>query len=372
MKEGSRNPNYCRNERGPGPSGGVSPTVMSDLWPPWAALGTATSGSFMPIPAFLLADFLGQPVAAWLAFLVIILALLAFDLGFANKGDREISITRSLLFSVFYIAIALAFGGWVFWSIGPSAGMDYVTGFVVEKSLALDNIFVISLVFSAFAVPRAYQHRVLFWGIVGVVVLRAIMIGIGAALIAEFAWILYIFGAFLVITGIRMLLAGDKEADIEKNPVVRLTRRVIPVTKTLVGSRFFVKTKDEASGRTITMATPLFLALVTIEIIDIIFAVDSIPAVFAITTDPFIVYTSNIFAILGLRALYFTLAAAVHRFHYLKYALALVLIVVGAKIYWAHLIGPVDSLISLSLTLGLIGGGILVSLFKSSGEAARG
>ena len=319
----------------------------------------------------LFSDFLGQPVAAWLGFLVIIIALLAFDLGFANKGDHEIGISRSLLFSALYIAVALAFGGWVWWSNGPSAGMDYLTGFVVEKSLALDNIFVISLIFSAFAVPRAYQHRVLFWGIVGVVVLRAIMIGLGAALISEFGWILYVFGAFLVITGIRMLMAGDEEPDIEKNRIVRLVRRFIPVTKTVEGNHFFVKAKDEKSGRMVTMATPLFLALVTIEIIDIVFAVDSVPAVFAITTDPFIVYTSNIFAILGLRALYFALAAAVHRFHYLKYALALVLIVVGAKIYWSHLVGPVDSLVSLGLTLGLIGGGVVVSLWKSRGAAGH-
>ena len=322
------------------------------------------------LSAFLFSDFLGQSVAVWLAFLVIIVALLAFDLGFANKGDHEIGIRRSLAFSALYIAIALIFGGYVWWSMGPKSGMDYLTGFVVEKSLALDNIFVISLIFTAFAVPRAYQHRVLFWGIVGVVVLRAIMIGLGAALISQFGWILYVFGAFLVLTGIKMLMAGDEEPDIEKNRVVRLVRKFIPVTNELHGHRFFVKAPSQRTGRLVWTATPLFLALVTIEIIDIVFAVDSVPAVFAITQDPFIVYTSNIFAILGLRALYFALAAAVHRFHYLKYALALVLIVVGAKIYWSHLIGPVDSLVSLGLTVGLLGGGVIVSLWRTRSEDA--
>ncbi len=318
--------------------------------------------------SFLFADFLGQPVAAWLGFLVIIIALLAFDLGFANKGDHEIGIRRSLVFSALYIAVALLFGAWVWWQIGPTAGMNYLTGFVVEKSLALDNIFVISLIFTAFAVPRAYQHRVLFWGIVGVVVLRAIMIGLGAALISQFGWILYVFGAFLIATGIKMLMAGDEEPDIKKNRVVRLVRRVIPVTKELHGNRFFVRVPHGPNGTLTRMATPLFLALIAIEIIDIVFAVDSVPAVFAITTDPFIVYTSNIFAILGLRALYFALAAAVHRFHYLKYALALVLIVVGAKIFWSHLVGPVDSLVSLSLTLGLLAGGVIVSLWRTRAD----
>ncbi|MBZ9937400.1 TerC family protein [Mesorhizobium sp. BR1-1-16] len=320
------------------------------------------------LPQFLSADFLGQPVAAWLGFVVIIVALLAFDLGFANKGDHEIGISRSLVFSALYIGVALLFGGWVWWQIGPESGMDYLTGFVVEKSLALDNIFVISLIFTAFAVPRAYQHRVLFWGIVGVVVLRAIMIGLGAALISQFGWILYVFGAFLILTGIKMLIAGDDEPDIEKNRIVRLVRKFIPVTRELHGNRFFVRVPHGPSGKLTRMATPLFLALITIEIIDIVFAVDSVPAVFAITTDPFIVYTSNIFAILGLRALYFALAAAVHRFHYLKYALALVLIVVGAKIFWAHLIGPVDSLVSLGLTVGLLAGGVIVSLWRTRDE----
>jgi tellurite resistance protein TerC len=320
----------------------------------------------MDIATLASADLLGQPAFAWALFFAVVAALLAFDLGVANRGEREIGVARSLVFSAFYIAVALLFGAFVWWRIGPDAGIDYLTGFVVEKSLALDNIFVISLIFSAFAIPRAYQHRVLFWGIVGVVVLRAAMIGAGAALIANFGWVLYLFGAFLVLTGLRMLFAGDEPADIEKSPVLRLVRRAVPVTPTLHGSRFFVRWPP--SGGRLT-ATPLFLALLSIELADIVFAVDSVPAVFAITTDPFIVYTSNIFAILGLRALYFALAAAVHRFHYLKYALALVLVVIGAKIFWTHLVGPVDAALSLGLTLGLLAAGIGLSLFRTRAPA---
>jgi tellurite resistance protein TerC len=320
---------------------------------------------------FLATDFLGQPLTAWLIFFAIIVALLAFDLGFANKGDHEIGISRSLVFSAFYIAVALLFGVWVWYDLGAGSGMDYLTGFLVEKSLALDNIFVISLIFAAFAIPRAYQHRVLFWGIVGVVVLRAIMIGLGATLIANFSWILYVFGAFLLLTGVKMLFAGDEPVDIEKNAIIRFVRRFIPVTAALHGNRFFVR-EARAGGKMALMATPLFLALVSIEIADIVFAVDSVPAVFAITTDPYIVYTSNIFAILGLRALYFALAAAVHRFHYLKYALALVLIAVGGKIFWAHLVGPVPSVISLGLTIGLLAGGVILSLWKTRDEPDGG
>ncbi|MBB3931458.1 tellurite resistance protein TerC [Kaistia hirudinis] len=325
----------------------------------------------MSIIPFLSAEFLGQPASAWAIFFVIIVALLAFDLGFANKGDHEIGISRSLVFSAFYIAVALLFGAWVWVDLGAKAGMDYLTGFLVEKSLALDNIFVISLIFAAFAIPRAYQHRVLFWGIVGVVVLRAVMIGVGATLISNFSWILYIFGAFLFFTGVKMLFASDEPVDIEKNPVVRIVRRMIPVSSKLDGHKFLTHEPHPVTGKLRRVATPLMLALVSIEIADIVFAVDSVPAVFAITTDPYIVYTSNIFAILGLRALYFALAAAVHRFHYLKYALALVLIAVGAKIYWAHLVGPVPSWISLGLTVGLLGGGVVVSLWKTSGEAEK-
>jgi tellurite resistance protein TerC len=235
--------------------------------------------------------------------------------------------------------LASPFGAWVWWYLGAEAGMNYITGFVVEKTLALDNVFVIALIFSFFAVPRIYQHRVLFWGILGVIVLRAIMIGLGATLVTEFSWVLYIFAAFLVFTGLKMLFVGESDPDIASNPLVSFMRRKFNVTDTHHGERFFVKLPHPQTGKTVLFITPLFMALVLIEIADVIFAVDSVPAIFAITTDPFIVYTSNIFAILGLRALYFALDAMIHRFKYLKPALAIVLVFIGSKVFVADLLG---------------------------------
>ncbi len=318
------------------------------------------------VPAFFDAVFLGKPAWAWAAFLGLVATLLILDLGVLHRSAREIPAGESLWLSAGYIAVALLFGGWVWWEMGAESGMDYLTGFFVEKSLALDNIFVISLIFTYFAVPRALQYRVLFWGILGVIVLRAIMIGVGAAVVAEASWVLYLFGAFLLFTGVKMLVVADAMPAIGDNPVLRFVRRRLNVTDQLHGERFFVRQPD-AQGKLAWFATPLFLALVLVEVADLIFAVDSIPAIFAITTDPYIVYTSNIFAILGLRALYFALAAVMHRFHYLKYALALVLIFIGGKIFWNQIVGKTDPLISLAVTLGLIGGGILFSLWKTSG-----
>jgi tellurite resistance protein TerC len=240
-----------------------------------------------------------------------------------------------------------------------------MTGFFVEKTLALDNIFVISLIFSYFAVPKLYQHRVLFWGILGVIVLRGILIGVGASLVSQFSWILYIFGAFLVVTGIKMLIVSGHEKDMGENKVIKFLRSKLRVTEEFHGKRFFVKQIDLKTGKLVRFATPLFLALVMVELVDLVFAVDSIPAIFAITTDPYIVYTSNIFAILGLRALYFALAAMMHRFVYLKYALSAVLIFIGGKIFWSHLIGKVDSVISLSITVGILASGIVFSLLRT-------
>jgi tellurite resistance protein TerC len=309
------------------------------------------------------ADFLGKPAWIWLSFLGIVAALLAFDLGVLHRKTHEIGIAESLWLSAGYIAMGCLFGVWLWWYLGPEPGMQYFTGFFVEKSLAMDNVFVISLIFTYFAIPRVYQHRVLVWGILGVIVLRGIMIGLGAALINEFDWILFIFGGFLLITGIKMLVIADKEPDIAGNPILKFLRKHMNVTDELHGEKFFVKAPDpKGSGRMIRFATPLFLALVLIEFADLVFAVDSVPAIFAITTDPYIVYTSNIFAILGLRALYFALAAMVHRFHYLKYALSLVLIFIGAKIFYNQFYGKLDPLISLSVTFALLLGGVIVSL----------
>ncbi|WP_291298057.1 TerC family protein [Elioraea sp.] len=311
--------------------------------------------------------FLGQPGWMWLAFIGIVITLLVLDLGVLHRESREIEVRESLILSAGYIGIGLAFGGWVWWYMGARSGMEYLTGFLVEKSLAMDNVFVIALIFTYFAIPRVHQHRVLFWGILGVIVLRAIMIGLGTALVTQFSWILYVFGAFLVITGIKMLVIADSMPKIEDNPVLRFMKRRFNVTNELHGEKFFVKQPDPVTGRPTTFLTPLFLALVLIEIADVIFAVDSVPAIFAITQDPFIVYTSNIFAILGLRALYFALAAAIHRFKYLKYALALVLVFIGFKIFAVGIIGKVPPWISLTVTFGLLVGGVIYSLMRTRG-----
>jgi tellurite resistance protein TerC len=317
--------------------------------------------------AFFVVEWLGKPAWMWLSFLAIVAALLAFDLGVLHRDNHEIEVRESLLLSTMYIGLGLAFGGWVWWQLGAESGMNYLTGFVVEKTLALDNVFVIALIFSFFAVPRIYQHRVLFWGILGVIVLRAIMIGLGATLVSEFSWVLYIFATFLVVTGIKMLVVGDKEPEIGHNPLVRFLRRRFNVTDEHQGQAFFVKKPDPRTGRMVWFMTPLFMALVMVEIADVIFAVDSVPAIFAITTDPFIVYTSNIFAILGLRALYFALAAMIHRFQYLKPALAIVLIFIGSKIFVADLLGleKFPAAISLGATLTIIAAGILYSLWRT-------
>ena len=313
--------------------------------------------------------FLGTPVWLWLGFLGLVLGLLAFDLGVLNKGSKEIGVNESLKLSALYIALGLGFGGFVWFQLGAGKGLEYVTAFLVEKSLALDNVFVIALIFGFFAIPRHLQHRVLFWGVLGVIVLRAIMIGLGAALVAEFSWILYLFAAFLVFTGIKMLWMGDHEPDLANNPVLRWIRRHFRVTEDLRGEAFVVREPD-GSGRMRTFLTPLLLALIMVEIADIVFAVDSVPAVFAISSDPFIVYTSNIFAILGLRALYFALAAVLHRFAYLKQALAVLLVFIGSKVFVADLLGwqkfPAGA--SLGITFAILAAGVLVSLWKTRRE----
>ncbi|MDY4309459.1 TerC family protein [Pseudomonas putida] len=315
--------------------------------------------------AYLSQDVLGTDLWLWLSFFAVVLTLLALDLGVLHRGNREIGVKESLLLSAGYISMGLLFAVWVYFQKGSDASMDYVTGFLIEKSLSMDNVFVIALIFSFLAIPREFQHRVLFWGIMGVIVLRAIMIGLGAALIAQFSWILYVFGAFLVFTGIKMLFARvDHAPDLENNWFVKYLRSHLPITKELHGQNFLVRLPN-ASGKKVLWVTPLFLALILIECADLVFAVDSVPAIFAITQDPFIVYTSNIFAILGLRALYFALAAMISRFAYLKYALALVLVFIGTKIFLHDIVGKVPAEISLSVTIGLLIGGVLLSLWKT-------
>ncbi|WP_230533988.1 TerC family protein [Microvirga roseola] len=320
------------------------------------------------ILSFFTADFLGTPAWFWLSFLGLVGLLLAFDLGVLNRQDKELGVTESLKLSAFYIAIAIAFGGWIWWSMGPTSGIQYFTGYAIEKALSIDNVFVISLIFGYFAIPSRYQYRALVWGILAVLVLRGIMIAAGAALVQEYEWVLYIFGAFLIATGIKMLVTSEGEQDVSKNPVIRLISKRMRVTPELHGERFFVKKPDLQTGRLVLWATPLFLALVVINIADLVFAIDSVPAIFAITTDTYIVFTANIMAILGLRALYFALAAMVHRFEYLKYALAVVLVFIGGKIFWNQMVGKLDPAISLGVTLVLIASGVLFSLWKTQGQ----
>lgn len=331
---------------------------------------------------FFSAEWLGKPLWMWKGFLVVVLALLAFDLGVLNRRDQEMGVARSLWLSAFYIGFASVYGAGLWWayengslttSDGTHAGVTYFTGFFIEKALSIDNVFVIGLIFTAFRIPRKYQYRALVWGIIGVIVLRGVMIGAGAALVQQYDWILYVFGAFLIFTGVKMLFGvnheGD-EKDITANPAVRFLRRNMRVSDKLHGQHFFVREKDPESGKMVRMATPLFLALIVINVADLIFAVDSVPAIFAITTDTFIVYTANIMAILGLRALYFALSAMVERFRYLEYALAMVLLFIGGKIFWNQIVGKVDPAISLGVTFTLILGGVLVSLWKTRKEAA--
>jgi len=326
------------------------------------------------VPTFLFVDWLTKPLWMWLAFLSVVLTLLALDLGVLHRHGREIGVRESLVLSAGYIGLGLLFGGWVWWHLGEAAGMNYLTGFAVEKALAMDNVFVIAMIFTYLAIPRVHQHRVLFWGILGVIVLRAVMIGVGAAVVSEFSWVLYVFAAFLIATGVKMIVHADKAYDIAENPLLRFMRRRMNVTDRLHGDRFFVRQPCAATGRSRLFVTPMLLALVLIEVADVVFAVDSVPAIFAITTDPFIVYTSNIFAILGLRALYFALAAMVHRFHYLKYALSAVLVFIGAKIFLADMLGvaKLPPAATLAITFAILAAGVAYSLWRTRSEREGG
>lgn len=318
----------------------------------------------------LMMDMMGTAMWLWLVFLFIVSTLLIVDLGILNRDHHEIGVTNSLWLSAGYMSIALLFGSWIWWQSGSASAMEYFTGYLVELSLSMDNLFVMSMAFSYFGIPRIHQHHVLFWGILGVIILRAIMIGLGAALIHRFDWVLYVFGLFLLATGVRMLFSRvEKQPDMEKNRAVRFLRRKLRVTDGFHDGKFFVRLRTLENGRKTWHATPLFLALIVIELADLVFAVDSVPAVFAITQDTFIVYTSNIFAVLGLRSLYFALAALMHRFVYLKYALAIVLVFIGGKIFLVNIIGKIPPVISLVVTLGVLLGGILLSLHRTRKQA---
>ena len=313
-------------------------------------------------------DFLGTPVYFWLGFVGIVVGLLAFDLGVLNRNDHEISARESLLLYAGYVLVAALFGAWVWFSRGATSGLEFFTGYLIEQSLAMDNMFVIATIFGFLAIPRIYQHRVLFWGIIGVIVFRAIFIGLGAALVYSFSWILVLFGAFLVFTGIRMFGHKDEGPDIEHNPILGFLRKHFRISQNLDGHNFTTRQPDTKTGKIVRFLTPLGVALIMVETVDLIFAVDSVPAVFAVTQDTFIVYTSNIFAILGLRALYFALAAAMNRFRYLQVSLAIVLVLIGIKVALVPFGVKIDTLFSLLVTIGILAGGILFSLWKTRGE----
>lgn len=297
----------------------------------------------------------------WVGFNVVVLAILALDLGVLHRRSEKVSLKEAATWSAVWVALSLCFAFAIYRTMGRQAGLEFLTGYLIEYALSVDNIFVFLLIFSYFNVPEKYQHRVLFWGIIGALVLRGVMIVVGSALVTRFSWILYIFGAFLVFTGLKMALQKDAAAyNPERDPVLRLSRRLIPVTAEYRGDKFFVHEPD-GTGKMRYAATPLFIVLLIVDTTDVIFATDSIPAIFAVTRDPFIVYTSNICAVLGLRALYFLLASVVDKFVYLKLGLSLVLIFIGGKMLLEHFI-QIPTVGSLGVVGAVLGASILASL----------
>lgn len=297
----------------------------------------------------------------WVGFAVIIIIMLALDLGVFNRKAHRIETKEALLTSILWIAVSLAFNAAVFYTQGIDKGLEFLTGYLIEKSLSVDNVFVFAVIFSYFHTAGELQHKVLFWGIIGALVMRGILIAVGTALIHEFEWIIYVFGAFLVYTAFKLATQDESGVHPEKNPVVNLFRKIIPVTKEYDGAKFFTR----VSGKLV--ATPLAIVLIVVETTDLVFAIDSIPAIFAVTTDPFIVYTSNVFAILGLRALYFLLAGVMGMFRYLKLGLSLVLGFVGIKM----IISALDIKIPIAISLGVIAVTLTVSIVASIFAARR-
>jgi len=300
-------------------------------------------------------------IALFVAFNIGVLAVLAVDLGIFHKKAHTVTLKEAATWSAVWIALSLAFAGVIYWLYGAQPSLEFVTGYVIEYSLSIDNIFVIVLIFAYFRIPEKYQHRVLFWGIIGALFMRGSMIAAGAFLIESFHWIIYVFGAFLVFTGIRMATHDEADIEPEANPVLRLVRRLLPVTHDYRGQAFFVKEAPKRGEAIRLMATPLFVVLVLVETTDLIFAVDSIPAIFAVTRDPFIVYTSNVCAILGLRSLYFLLSNVIHKFRFLKLGVAAVLTFVGAKMLLGSVyIIPIH--ISLLVIVGLLAAAVIASV----------
>ena len=297
-----------------------------------------------------------ESIWLWVGFNIFVLAMLALDLGVFHKKAHVVSLRESLTWTVVWVVLALIFTGGMWHFAGSQKALEFFTGYVIEKSLSVDNLFVFALLFSYFAVPPQFQHKVLFWGILGALIMRAVMIALGAALIAKFAWIIYVFGAFLILTGIKMIVKREEEIHPERNPIVRWFKKLMPVTSDYRGDKFFVRENG------ILMATPLFVVLLLLEFSDLIFAVDSIPAIFAVTQDTFIVYTSNVFAILGLRSLYFALAGVMDKFHYLKIGLGVVLTFVGVKMLLVHTAWKIDTLIALGVIVLILTASVVLSL----------
>ncbi|MDP8972667.1 MAG: TerC family protein [Actinomycetota bacterium] len=304
------------------------------------------------------------PVWAWVAFGAFVLLMLVLDLFVLHRDAKEISFREAAVLSVFWVALALLFGIFVWIWAGPTTAGEYYAGYIIEKALSVDNVFVFALIFAYFAVPVEYQYRVLFWGVLGALVLRVIFILIGAELLETYDWMVYLFGAFLIYTGIRMARHSNQEVHPERNPVLRLLRRVLPMTDGYRGQKLLVRERGKL------MATPLLAVLIAVETTDVVFAVDSIPAIFAITTNTFVVWTSNAFAILGLRALYFMLAGLLERFVYLSVGLSVVLVFVGAKFIWSDLFGKVPIWVSLPFIATVVAISIAASLWKTRGKTS--
>ena len=294
----------------------------------------------------------------WTGFNLFVLLMLALDLGVFHRKAHVVSFREAIAWTVAWVTLAMLFNMGVWYFAGAQKALEFTTGYVIEYSLSVDNIFVFAMLFSYFGVPPLYQHRVLFWGILGALVLRALMLVAGTVLITKFAWIIYIFGAFLILTGIKMIVKREEEIHPERNPVVKWFKKLMPVTSDYRGDKFFVRENG------IRMATPLFVVLLLVEISDVIFAVDSIPAIFAVTKDPFIVYTSNVFAILGLRSLYFALGGVLDKFHYLKIGLGVVLTFVGVKMLLGHTPYKIDTLVSLGVIVAVLAASIVISLLR--------
>ena len=304
------------------------------------------------------------PVWAWVAFGAFVLLMLMLDLFVLHRDAKEISFREAAVLSAFWVALALLFGIFVWIWAGPTTAGEYYAGYIIEKTLSVDNVFVFALIFAYFAVPVEYQYRILFWGVLGALVLRVIFILIGAELLEAYDWMVYLFGAFLIYTGIRMARHSNQEVHPERNPVLRLLRRVLPMTDGYRGQKLLVRERGKL------MATPLLAVLIAVETTDVVFAVDSIPAIFAITTNTFVVWTSNAFAILGLRALYFMLAGLMERFVYLSLGLSVVLVFVGAKFIWSDLFGKVPIWVSLPFIATVVAVSIAASLWKTRAKAS--